>query len=75
MFKKEKGITLIALVVTIIILLILAGVTLSLALSENGLFDKTKGAAEEYQSQANNETNIVNYIYDLVNEYDGEDEP
>ena len=75
MFKKEKGITLIALVVTIIILLILAGVTLSLALSENGLFDKTKDAAEEYQSQANNETNIVNYIYDLVNEYDGEDEP
>ena len=35
---KEKGITLIALVITIILLLILAGVTLSTALSQNGLF-------------------------------------
>ena len=30
-FKKEKGITLVALVITIILLLILAGVTLNLA--------------------------------------------
>ena len=45
--KKEKGITLVALVITIIILLILAGVTIS-QLIENGLFEKAKQAKEEY---------------------------
>ncbi len=35
--KKAKGITLISLVITIIILLILAGVTLSLTLGDNGI--------------------------------------
>ena len=46
---KERGITLIALVVTIIILLILAGVTLNIALSDNGLFSKAKDAADRYK--------------------------
>ena len=40
----EKGITLLALVVTIIIMLILAGVTISVALSDGGLIDTTKEA-------------------------------
>lgn len=60
MFKKEKGITLIALVVTIIILLILAGVTLSLALSQNGLFDRARNAADKYSAAQENEVKIVN---------------
>ncbi len=46
---KEKGITLVALVITIIILLILAGVTISTALSENGLFKRAKLATEKYK--------------------------
>lgn len=45
---KNKGITLVALVITIIILLILAGITMN-ALAENGLFEKTKLAKEEYR--------------------------
>ena len=52
---QERGITLIALVVTIIILLILAGVTLNIALSDNGLFKKTKEATEKYQKEADKE--------------------
>jgi len=36
MRKNEKGITLVALVITIIVLLILAGVTINLTLGENG---------------------------------------
>ena len=35
--QKSKGITLIALVVTIVVLLILAGVSINLILGENGL--------------------------------------
>lgn len=49
--KKEKGITLIALVVTIIILLILVGVTLS-QLVRNGLFSNADLAREEYDKSS-----------------------
>ena len=41
--------------VTIVILLILAGVTLNIALSDNGLFSKTKQAAEEYEKAEDEE--------------------
>ena len=43
--KLEKGITLIALIVTIIILLILAGVTISIVTGNQGIFGKAKIAA------------------------------
>lgn len=70
--KSTKGITLISLVITIIILLILAGVTISLILGENGLINRAKDAKiqteianikEEIQTnilekQAENEGNI-----------------
>ena len=45
--KKERGITLIALVVTIVVLLILAGITISLLFSENGIIAKAKESAEK----------------------------
>lgn len=45
--KKNKGITLIALVVTIIVLLILAGVAISLLMGENGIVNKTEEAKDE----------------------------
>ena len=44
MLRNKKGITLIALVVTIVVLLILAGVTISLLLDENGIITKSKDA-------------------------------
>ena len=40
--KQNKGITLVSLVVTIIVLIILAGISLYLVLGENGLIEKTK---------------------------------
>ena len=46
--KKQNGITLIALVVTIIILLILAAVTTSFVLSDNGIFNKAAGAVRRH---------------------------
>ena len=45
-FKTKKGITLIALVVTIIVLLILAGVALSLVLGENGITERAVNAGK-----------------------------
>ena len=58
----EKGITLVALVITIIILLILAGVTLNTALSENGLFIMAKKAVNEYQKSEKQEQEAMEEI-------------
>lgn len=44
MLKQEKGITLIALVITIIILLILAGVTISMVLGQDGIIGRAEQA-------------------------------
>ncbi len=46
--RNIKGITLISLVITIIILIILAGININLVLGENGLFSRAKQAKEEY---------------------------
>ena len=59
-------------VVTIIILLILAGVTLNIALSDNGLFSKSKKAAEEYdQAQSEEEDLISQFATQMYSEYVG----
>ena len=48
-FKEQKGITLVALVVTIIVLLILAGVTILYVMSDDGVF----GSAQEANKNTN----------------------
>lgn len=54
--KNQKGITLIALVITIIVLLILAGVSIAMLTGENGLLSKTKeGAASSAVAGAKDE--------------------
>lgn len=50
--KKEKGITLIALVITIIVLIILAGVSINLVLGDNGIITKAKWAKKTYGEEA-----------------------
>ena len=48
LINNNKGITLIALVITIIVLLILAGVTINLTLGENGIFKTAEMAGKNY---------------------------
>ena len=50
--SRQKGITLIALVVTIIILLILAGVSINLVSGGNGILRRATGAAKTYNESA-----------------------
>ena len=45
----KDGITLIALVVTIMVLLILAGISIGMIFGENGLISRATGSAEEYE--------------------------
>ena len=49
--KKQSGITLVALIVTIIVLLILAAVTIS-TFNEGGIIDKSRAAKEKYSKEA-----------------------
>lgn len=49
-FKSQKGITLVALVVTIIVLLILAGITLSLVAGSNGIMARATNAANRNEA-------------------------
>ena len=48
--KNEKGITLVALIITIIVMLILVGVTINLAVN-SGLFDKAREGANKTQER------------------------
>ena len=52
--QKEKGITLIALIITVIVMLILVGVTINVALN-GGLFDSATQAATETKKEAEKE--------------------
>ena len=63
-FKKQKGITLIALVVTIIVLLILAGVSIAMLTGNNGILTQGKRAKEEQAHAA-----VKEGIMLLYNEY------
>lgn len=73
MAKKESGITIIALIVTIVVLLILAGVSISLIINRNGIISNAEVAKQETEiadekekinlsalaAQANNEEAVI----------------
>ena len=46
MFKQEKGITLVSLVITIIVMLILAGVSLSMVMGEGSVLNQARDAVD-----------------------------
>ncbi|MCL2859390.1 MAG: type II secretion system GspH family protein [Oscillospiraceae bacterium] len=56
--RKNKGITLIALIITVIVMLILA--TVAIGSINSGLFDKAKQATEDYNNSVNNENDQIN---------------
>ena len=49
-FRKDKGITLIALVVTIIVLLILAGISISMLTGQNGILNRATTAKKQTEN-------------------------
>lgn len=57
MMKEQKGITLVALVITIIVMLILVGVSITVAL-KGGLFTSAKDAANNTKEARNAELNL-----------------
>ena len=62
--KSNRAITLVALIIAIIILLILAGVSLSMSmvLGENGLINKAQSSVDKYKEGSENDQNLLNQI-------------
>ena len=65
---KERGVTLVALVITIIILLILAGIAINLAIGERGIITTAKQGAQNYINAQNAEIEGLNQLDKEVND-------
>ena len=66
--KKNKGITLVALVVTIVVLLILAGVSINLVLGDNGIITKAKEAQRKSAEASQNDLIGMNELAQQLGE-------
>ncbi len=66
--KKNKGITLVALVVTIVVLLILAGVSINLVLGDNGIIAKAKEAQRKSAEASQNDLIGMNELAQQLEE-------
>ena len=62
--QYSKGITLVALVITIIVLIILAGISINLVLGEDGIFKRAVEAREKTKEAQKNEQDMLNAVYD-----------
>mgnify|MGYP004543331803 CR=1 FL=1 len=62
--KNNKGVTLVALIVTIIVLIILAGISINLVLGDNGIITIAKKAKENTELAKIEEEKSLNELYD-----------
>ncbi|MFR2535024.1 MAG: hypothetical protein ACLS95_07400 [Clostridia bacterium] len=62
--KKEQGITLVSLVVTIIILIILTGISINLTIGDNGIITKAKQAKQNITLAGEAEAIQLNQLYE-----------
>lgn len=76
--KGNKGITLVALVVTVIVLIILAAVTINLVVGQNGIITRAQQGAENYKVAEQDEQDMLSdadkYIAQLTGEGYTEDD-
>ena len=69
--NKQSGVTLVALVVTIVVLLILSGVSLKLVLDKNGIVKQADEAKNKYEEdETNSETRLSEYANYIKNQKD-----
>ncbi len=66
--KNKKGITLVALVITIVILLILAGISIS-TLTNTGIFEKAKDAKEKSEAEEKQQSETLDSYEKELNKY------
>ena len=64
--KQERGITLIALVVTIVVLLILAGVSINALFGNSGIIEKAKEAQNKMDKATENDQKEINELTNWI---------
>ena len=75
MKRKESGITLLALVVTIIVMLILAGVALKLGIGDNGIIGIAGNTVDLYTNASEQEQEGLNKFVEEFNQIFNENNP
>ena len=65
--RLNKGITLIALIITVVILLILAGTAISISLNSDNLFSKSQNAVEQWNEKVGDEDSLITTLNRYVN--------
>ena len=65
--KRERGITLIALVVTIVVLLILAGVSINALFGNSGIIEKAKEAQNKMDKATENDQKEIKFELRVIN--------
>ena len=77
--KQNTGITLVALVITIIVLLILAGITINLTVGQRGILNRAQEAGKNYEEVAKREdqqlSNFLKEADDIISGINGESLP
>ncbi len=66
--KSNKGITLVALIITVVIMLILAGVAIG-SVTGDGLFSKTRDAVGAYENATRTEAEQIQTLMNEINNY------
>ena len=69
--KNQKGITLIALVITIVVLLILAGVSINALFSDNGIIERAKDAQNKINEAEKMDLEAINELNNWLEEKGG----
>ena len=65
-YSNQRGITLIALVITIVVLLILAGVSINALFSDNGIIDRAKDAQNKMDQATQNDLDAINGLSNWI---------
>ena len=71
LYSKQTGITLIALVITIVVLLILAGVSINALFSDNGIIERAKDAQNKVDEAEKKDLEEINKLNNWLEENGG----
>ncbi len=67
--RNEKGITLVALIITVVVMLILAGVAIAAVVDGDGLFNKARETSEVYENAVREEGDTIQSMINQIDEY------
>ena len=73
-YRNNNGITLIALVITIVVLIILSAVSINIIFNDNGIISRAGSAQKKMDDAADKEIESVNSLNNLINKKTGEEE-